>query len=158
MAAQKTRVAIVGMGCTSFGEHWDQGRRRPARRRGGEAYPSAGAWRRTRSTPTGSARLSAALGPHALRAAQARLQAGHAAREHVRHGQRGDAQRRLRRASGAYDLVMAIGVEKLKDSGYLGLVVADAPTDGTGRTMTAPAMFSPLAPAYGKKYGVARTS
>ena len=29
-------------------------------------------------------------------------------------------------ASGAYDLVMAIGVEKLKDSGYSGLVVSRA--------------------------------
>jgi len=34
-------------------------------------------------------------------------------------------------AAGAYDLVMAIGVEKLKDSGYSGLVVPEAPGDGT---------------------------
>ena len=49
---------------------------------------------------------------------------------------------------------MAIGVEKLKDSGYSGLVVASPADDGTGSSVTAPASFSLLAPAYAKKYGV----
>jgi acetyl-CoA C-acetyltransferase len=49
---------------------------------------------------------------------------------------------------------MAIGVEKLKDSGYSGLVVASPANDGTSATVTAPASFSLLAPAYAKKYGV----
>ena len=57
-------------------------------------------------------------------------------------------------ASGAYDMAMAIGVEKLKDSGYSGLVVSTPANDGTGATVTAPASFSLLAPAYAKKYGV----
>jgi acetyl-CoA C-acetyltransferase len=57
-------------------------------------------------------------------------------------------------ASGAYDMVMATGVEKLKDSGYSGLVVSMDGGDGTTASMTAPAMFSLLAPAYAKKYGV----
>ena len=61
-------------------------------------------------------------------------------------------------ASGAYDLAMAVGVEKVKDSGYQGLVGAShAPTDGTNRTLTAAAMFAMCAPAYGKKYGVSDT-
>ena len=57
-------------------------------------------------------------------------------------------------ASGAYDIAMAIGVEKLKDSGYSGLVVSAPANDGTSATVTAPASFSLLAPAYAKKYGV----
>ena len=57
-------------------------------------------------------------------------------------------------ASGAYDMAMAIGVEKLKDSGFSGLVVSTPANDGTGATVTAPASFSLLAPAYAKKYGV----
>ena len=57
-------------------------------------------------------------------------------------------------ASGAYDLVMAIGVEKLKDSGYSGLTGANPPNDGTASNMSAPATFSLLAPAYAKKYGI----
>jgi len=57
-------------------------------------------------------------------------------------------------ASGAYDLVMAVGVEKLKDNGFSGLAVSGVTSDGTAATMTAPAMFSLLAPAYANKYGV----
>src|SRR3954454_11640053 len=57
-------------------------------------------------------------------------------------------------ASGAYDTAMAIGVEKLKDSGFSGLVSAAPPADGTQPEVTAPANFSLLAPAYAKKYGV----
>ena len=34
-------------------------------------------------------------------------------------------------ASGAYDGVMAVGVEKLKDSGFSGLLRGDPPADGT---------------------------
>jgi len=49
---------------------------------------------------------------------------------------------------------MAIGVEKLKDSGYSGLTGSRPPSDGTDCSMTAPATFSLLAPAYAKKYGV----
>jgi acetyl-CoA C-acetyltransferase len=59
-------------------------------------------------------------------------------------------------ASGAYDIVMAVGVEKLKDSGYSGLVRSSPPTDGTApeNALTAPAAFSLLDPAYCKKYAV----
>ena len=45
-------------------------------------------------------------------------------------------------ASGAYDLAMAIGVEKLKDSGYSGLTGIHLVGDGTGGSLTAPATFS----------------
>jgi acetyl-CoA C-acetyltransferase len=57
-------------------------------------------------------------------------------------------------ASGAYDVAMAIGVEKLKDSGYSGLPGLASPGDGTKAPLTAPATFSLLAPAYAKKFGI----
>ena len=59
-------------------------------------------------------------------------------------------------ASGAYDKVMAVGVEKLKDSGFSGLMRSDPPADGTAAelSMTAPAAFSLLDPAYCARYGV----
>jgi len=57
-------------------------------------------------------------------------------------------------ASGAYDIAMAIGVEKTKDGGFQGLNAVPPPHDGTGRTLTAAAMFSMVAPAYAAKYGV----
>ena len=43
-------------------------------------------------------------------------------------------------ASGAFDIAMAIGVEKLKDSGYMGLLVRAAERRELGQ-MTAPAGF-----------------
>jgi acetyl-CoA C-acetyltransferase len=57
-------------------------------------------------------------------------------------------------AAGAYDLVAAVGVEKLKDNGMSGLAISGVPDDGTKPDLTAPAMFSLLAPAYAEKYGV----
>ena len=52
-------------------------------------------------------------------------------------------------------MAMAIGVEKLKDSGISGLPGIGAPERRHARAgLTAPADFSLLAPAYAKKYGV----
>ncbi|MBM9461183.1 hypothetical protein JK386_14875 [Nocardioides sp. zg-536] len=57
-------------------------------------------------------------------------------------------------ASGAYDMVMATGVEKLKDSSQSGLSAVFPPADGSDVDWTAPAGFSLLAPAYAAAYGV----
>ena len=57
-------------------------------------------------------------------------------------------------ASGAYDVAMAIGVEKVKDGGYQGLNAFPIPNDGTARSLTAAAMFSLIVPAYSQRYGV----
>lgn len=57
-------------------------------------------------------------------------------------------------AAGAYDVVMAVGVEKLKDNGLSGLAIPGPPTDGTAAALTAPAMFSLIGEAYAKKYGL----
>jgi acetyl-CoA C-acetyltransferase len=51
---------------------------------------------------------------------------------------------------------MAIGAEKVKDSGMQGLNAYPIPNDGTARTLTAAAMFSMVVPAYARKYGVDR--
>ena len=42
----------------------------------------------------------------------------------------------------------------MKDAGYQGLNGWHVPDDGTGRTLTAAAMFSLVVPAYAQKYGV----
>lgn len=60
-------------------------------------------------------------------------------------------------ASGAYDIVLAAGVEKLKDVGYGGL--PDSPAFGQLARMitpncTAPGLFAQLATAYSAKYGI----
>jgi acetyl-CoA C-acetyltransferase len=62
-------------------------------------------------------------------------------------------------ASGAYDIVLALGVEKLKDIGYGGLpnwgAAAGALTWQWMPNLTAPGAFAQLASAYGAKYGIA---
>lgn len=57
-------------------------------------------------------------------------------------------------ASGAYDVVMAIGLEKLKDNGYSGLVIPPPDGDKTEPELSGPSMFGLLAPGYASAYGV----
>ena len=150
----KDRVAIVGMGCTPFGEHWDKGADDLLVESANAAYQSAGItpeqvdayWLGTMGSGTSGLMLSEAL----------KLDYKPVTRLENMCATGSEAMRNAAYAvaSGAYDVAMAIGVEKLKDSGYSGLVVKRAPDDGTGSNMTAPAMFSLLAPAYAKKYGV----
>jgi acetyl-CoA C-acetyltransferase len=57
-------------------------------------------------------------------------------------------------ASGAYDVAMAVGGEKLKDSGMSGLLGYGIPSAGTDPDFTGPGIFSFLVPAYANQYGV----
>ncbi len=150
----KDRVAIVGMGCTPFGEHWDKGPEDLLVEAAGDAHQSAGIdpddidayWLGTMGSGISGLMLSEALKiPYKpVTRLENMCATGSEAMRNAAYAV----------ASGAYDLVMAIGVEKLKDSGYSGLVIGRPPHDGTATNMTAPAMFSLLAPAYAKKYGV----
>jgi acetyl-CoA C-acetyltransferase len=57
-------------------------------------------------------------------------------------------------AAGASDVALAVGVEKLKDSGQAGLTRARNPDDGTTNLLSAPAKFSLVAQAYANRYGL----
>jgi acetyl-CoA C-acetyltransferase len=57
-------------------------------------------------------------------------------------------------SSGAYDVVMAVGGEKLKDFGFSGLEMPSVPNDGTPPSISAPAMYSMIVPAYARRYGI----
>lgn len=150
----KDRVAIVGMGCTNFGEHWDQGVDDMLIRSTGDAMASAGVtrddidayWLGTMGSGTSGLTLSRVL----------RLENKPVTRLENMCATGSEALRNAcyAVASGAFDMVMAVGVEKLKDSGFSGLVSAPLPDDGTLPEVTAPAKFSLLAPAYAKRYGV----
>jgi acetyl-CoA C-acetyltransferase len=61
-------------------------------------------------------------------------------------------------ASGAADIALALGVEKLKDTGYGGLPVRTRGTsyDMVGVTGSAPGNFAQLASAYGAVHGIDR--
>ena len=150
----RDKVAIVGMGCTNFGEHWDKSTDDMLIESSSAALASAGVtlddidafWLGTMGSGLSGLTLSRPL----------KIQ--HKPVTHVENycatGSEAFRNACYAVASGAYDIAMAIGVEKLKDSGYSGLVVGAPANDGTGATVTAPASFSLLAPAYAKKYGV----
>jgi acetyl-CoA C-acetyltransferase len=150
----KDRVAIVGMGCTKFGEHWDKGAEDLLCEAAYEAYASAGLqpedvdayWLGTMGSGISGLTLSEPL----------KIQYKPVTRVENMCATGSEALRQAAYAvaSGAFDIAMAIGVEKLKDSGYSGLVGNVPPNDGTEGNMTAPASFSLLAPAYFKKYGL----
>jgi len=149
----KDRVAIVGMGCTQFGEHWDKGPDDLLIDAAYQAYESAGIDRKDVD-----AYWLGTMGQLSGLTLSIPLKIPYKPVTHVENycatGSEALRQACYAVASGAYDIAMAIGVEKLKDSGFSGLVVSDPPNDGTLGNMTAPASFSLLAPAYFKKYGL----
>jgi acetyl-CoA C-acetyltransferase len=150
----KDRVAIIGMGCTKFGEHWDQSADDLMIDAAYAAYESAGVdpkdvdayWLGTMASGVSGLTLSEPL----------KIQYKPVSRVEnmCATGSESLRQAAYAVASGAFDCVMAIGVEKLKDSGFSGLVMTNPPNDGTPASMTPPALFSLLAPAYFKKYGL----
>src|SRR5436853_438452 len=150
----RDRVAIVGMGCTPFGEHWDKGAEDLLDDSATAAFDSAGVakddvdafWLGTMGAGISGLTLSRPL----------KLDYKPVTRRENMCATGSEAFRNASYAvaSGAVDMAMAIGVEKLKDSGFSGLVVSRPQDDGTAAELTAPALFSLLAPAYSKKYGV----
>jgi acetyl-CoA C-acetyltransferase len=150
----KDQVAIVGMGCTSFGEHWDKSLDDLIIEAAQKATKSAGTetdlidayWFGTSQSAASGIALATPL----------RLSGKPVTRveNYCATGSESLRQACYAVASGAYDSAMALGAEKVKDSGYQGLNAFPIPTDGTNRTLTAAAMFSLILPAYAKRYEV----
>lgn len=157
MDSIKDKVAIVGMGCTKFGERWDAGLEDLAIEAAYEAYEDAGigpeeiqaCWVGQASAPLigiGGATIADAL---KLRDIPIIRNENWCTTAHIAL-----IEASIAVASGLYDTVMAIGVEKLKDTGYPGL--------GTGRGMssvlearrTAPGSFGLIAKRYFETYGL----
>lgn len=150
----KDQVAIIGMGCTPFKEHWDRGTDDLLVDAVTETLESAGVakddvdawWLGTAQSGMSGVTLAAPLklaGKPVTRV-----------ENYCATGSEALRQACYAVASGAYDVACAVGVEKVKDSGYQGLNAFPIPTDGTQRTLTAAAMFSMVAPAYAERYGV----
>src|SRR5829696_6031795 len=147
----RDQVAIVGMGCTNFGEHWDKSTDDMLIESSSAGLKSAGValddvdafWLGTMGSGLSGLTLSRPL------------KIDHKPVTHVENfcatGSEAFRNACYAVACGAYDVAMAIGVEKLKDSGFSGLVVPGPAHDGTRSQLTAPASFSFLAPAYAKK-------
>jgi acetyl-CoA C-acetyltransferase len=151
----RDRVAIVGMGCTKFGEHWGRSIDDlliDAVTECVESVPGFDRdvvdayWLGTMGSGTSGLTLSRPL--------KIDYKPVTRVENYCATGSEAFRNACYAVASGAYDCVMAVGGEKLKDSGYSGLVVPPASNDGTAAEPSAPAMFSLLAPAYVKKYGI----
>jgi len=150
----KDKVAIVGMGCTPFGEHWDKGPDELVIDSSMEAFEATGLGR----DEIDAYWLGTAMGAGSGMTLSRPLQLHNKPVTRVENFC-ATASEALRGAayavaSGAYDVCMAVGVEKVKDSGYQGLISPKFGGDGTERTLTAAAMFAMCSPAYGSKYGV----
>lgn len=154
----KDQVAIVGAGCTRFGEHWDKGADDLVIESSNEALASAGVTKHDIDAFWLGTAMSGNSGMTLSRPLQLQDKPVTRVENFCATGSEALRGAAYAVASGAYDVAMAVGVEKVKDGGYQGLAGAGKiPTDGTNRTLTAAAMFAMCAPAYGKKYGVDET-
>ena len=160
-AGIKDRVAIIGMGCTAFGERWDKGADDLMVEAFEEAIADAGIDRgQIEAAWMGNALDDISVGNSALPLAHAlRLQTIPVSRVENMCATGTEALRAATYAvaSGAVDFALALGVEKLKDTGYGGLPLK---TKGLANDLwmpygSAPGTFAQLAGAYTARHGVA---
>jgi len=160
MQTFRDKVAIVGMGCTQFGELWDKSADDLITDATYEACEDAGieikdvqaAWLGTVFSGHTALSLSSPLklqyipvtrvenmcatGTEALRAAAYAV------------------------AAGACDIALAVGVEKLKDTGWVGVQPSNVVgrttmgTSGTELGLSPPALFAQMAMRYFYQYGI----
>lgn len=158
----RDKVAILGMGCSKFGERWDVGAEELMVEAYLEALQDAGidnsmiqaAWHSTHIDEVGvgkggtPASIALRLPNVAVTRVENFCAGGSEAFRGAVYGV----------ASGAYDIALAIGVEKLKDTGYGGLPTGQP---GTLNPLwvangSAPGNFAQLASAYRAKHGVSK--
>ena len=158
----RDKVAIIGMGCTKFGERWESGAEELMVEAFTEAVKDAGidrkeieaAWLGTFfeeiNVGKGAVSLSTTLRLPFLPVTRVE--------NFCASGTESFRGAVYAVASGAYDVCLAMGVEKLKDTGYGGL-----PASGSNwgsltwlwwPNLTAPGAFAQLASAYTAKYNI----
>ena len=158
----KDKVAILGMGCTKFGERWDMGGEELMVEAFTECLEDAGieknqiqaAWFSTCFDEVGVGKSATAM------AVTLRLPNIPVSRNENFCASGTEAFRAAVYgvASGAYDICLALGMEKLKDTGYGGLPQPGS-SFGTLNWLwsangTAPGLFAQLASAYAAKYRI----
>ncbi len=151
----RDRVAIVGMGCTRFGERWDKGFDDLVIEAAQDTFASAGVTKHDVDAYWIGTAQGGMSGITLARPLQLQAKPVTRVENYCATGSEALRAAAYAVASGAYDVAMAVGAEKVKDSGFQGLNAPAPPGDGTARTLTAAAMFSMVAPAYAAKYGVA---
>ena len=152
----KDRVAIIGMGCTKFGELWDKSRVDLIVDAAKEAYQDAGVEQKDiQAAWFGNYYDTTGLTGQAL-AGPLRLQYIPVTRIENACATASDALRNASYAvaAGIYDLVLVLGAEKIKDQGLSGLAVRNLDFNGLMFSMTMPGMFSMLATRYFDHYNI----
>ena len=159
----KDKVAIIGMGCTRFGERWDVGAEELMVEAFEECLADAGiqkkdigaAWLGTcfENINVGKSALPLSMTLRLPMIPVTRVENFCATGTEAFRG----AVYAV--ASGAYDICLALGVEKLKDTGYGGLPSFVGSDSGSliwqwFPNMTAPGAFAQLATAYAAKYKI----
>ena len=156
----KDKVAILGMGCTRFGERWDAGAEDLMQEAFAEALEDAGIERNQIDAGwLGVFYDEQSLGKSAIPLSMTlRLPNIPVTRVENLCATGSEAMRGAvyAVAAGACDIALALGVEKLKDTGYAGLPER---TKGSFDDMwmpgyTAPGAFAQLASAYAARAGI----
>ncbi len=157
----RDKVAILGMGCTRFGERWESCAEDLMIEAFMECLEDAGIEKREiQAAYLGTCYSGLSLGKSAIPLGTTlKLPYIPITRTENFCGTASEAFKGAcyAVASGAYDIVLALGVEKLKDTGYPGLPMAGA--FGAmemlrGANATAPGLFAQLATAYSAKWNV----
>jgi acetyl-CoA C-acetyltransferase len=158
----KDKVAIIGMGCTRFGERWNDGAEELMVEAFQECLADAGIDKNEiQAAWLGSCFDEVNIGKSALPASMAlRLPNISVTRveNYCASGTEAFRGAVYAVASGACDIALAIGVEKLKDIGYGGLPEFSSAMGMLNNlwmaNMTAPGGFAMLATGYAAKYGL----
>ncbi len=164
MESIKDKVAIVGMGCTKFGENWDKSFDDMVVDAVYEAYEDAGIDSEDVQAVWIGSYWSNIPAPSQPLATTLKLDYKPITRLENMCATASDSFRNAAYAvaSGACDIALAIGAEKLKDSGYSGLptddiamgLVSTAPNTFRSRNFTAPGHFAMMATSYFNRYGL----
>lgn len=150
----RDKVAIIGMGCTRFGEHRDKSVGDLLLDASREAMQSAGVaqkdidayWLGTFGSGISGVTLSKPL----------KIDYRPVSRNENYCATGSEAFRNAcyAVASGAYDMVMAIGAEKMSDSGMVGIPFTAPASDGTMSEISPTGGFSLLSQGYAQRHGV----
>jgi len=158
----RDKVAVIGMGCSKFGERWNDGPEDLMVEAFDECIKDAGidkteiqaAWLGScfDEIGVGKSALSASFALRLPNIAVTRVE------NYCASGTEAFRGAVYGVASGAYDIALAIGVEKLKDIGYGGLPEFSSAMGTINQqwlaNMTAPGGFAMLATGYASKYGI----
>jgi acetyl-CoA C-acetyltransferase len=149
----RDKVAIVGMGCSKFGERFDKGLADLMIEAAYEAYEDAGVKSKDiEACFFGNVRVEGVSGTIVADSLKLKNIPVIRNSNFCCSGHIALIEAIMAVASGVYDTVMAIGAEKLKDTGFGGLGVGRGNTAVMESRRTAPGSFSLIGTRYFKQY------